>query len=394
MIRPQRHDVAVVGAGPAGCATALELRRHGVESVVVFRTRGRPFPVGESIPPDTRMLLERLGVWDGFTAAGHEPCLGSCSAWGSEHLGYNDFLFNPYGNGWHLDRDRFDDDVVQRVAEVGARVVESRINAVEQTPNGGFRLQAADAIREARFVVDATGAAARIARSLDAKRQTHDRLSCMVGFFDVAPGTAMTRLTMLEAVAAGWWYAARLPGERAVALMASDADIIKEHQLDTEPGWLGALRTTQHIGPSLDGATLIRGSLKMRSAPSGLTEPSAGEGWLAVGDAAASFDPLSSQGIYQALAGGLDAGSAIAAWLDGDSTGVSSYADAVQSRFDEYLANRSYLYGLEHRWESAPFWVRRRARNGPDRRIEITVPLDTFPAPVVDPGKHFHVPDD
>jgi flavin-dependent dehydrogenase len=166
-------------------------------------------------------------------------------------------------------------------------------------------------------------------------------------------------------VEAGWWYSARLPSDRAVALVASDPDIIKELQLHTKPGWLRSLSATEQIRPALEGATLIRGSLKMRSAPSGITEPSAGDSWLAVGDAAVSFDPLSSQGIYQALAGGLDAGSAIAAWLQGDRTGVASYADGVRSRFDEYLANRTYLYGLERRWETAPFWARRRDRNEP-----------------------------
>ena len=368
MIQPQRYDVAVVGAGPAGCATATELKRRGVERVVVFHTGRRPFPVGESIPPDTRLLLERLGLWNEFADAGHEPCLGSCSAWGSEQLGYNDFLFNPYGNGWHLDRDRFDADMAERAAATGADLVAGRVSAVEQVPHGGFRLQVGDVTHETRFIVDATGAAARVARSLNAERGQHDRLSCMVGFFKLASDSAMNRLTMLESVEAGWWYTARLPGDRAVALFASDSETITEYQLHTEPGWLLALRTTQHIRPALEGATLIRGSLKMRSAPSGITEPSAGDGWLAVGDAAASFDPLLSQGIYQALAGGLDAGSAIAVWLEGDSTGVSLYADGVRSRFDEYLANRSYLYGLERRWESAPFWARRRARNGPSAR--------------------------
>ena len=366
--RPRDHDVAVIGGGPAGCATAIELRRRGVERVVVFLAERRPFPVGESIPPDTRRLLERLGIWEEFIAAGHEPCLGSCSVWGNEHLGYNDFLFNPYGNGWHLDRNRFDTDLAQGAAAAGAELVAHRISAVERDPLGGYRLQAGDAAHESRFVVDATGASARVARSLGAERRKHDRLSCMVGFFELAPGAAMNRLTMLEAVMAGWWYAARLPGDRAVALLASDSDTIKDHELHTEHGWLSALQSTKQVSSALDGDTLIEGSLMMRSAPSGISVPCTGHGWLAVGDAAASFDPLSSQGIYQALAGGLEAGSAIAEWLDGDTTGLNSYAGAVQSRFDEYLANRSYLYGLERRWENAPFWTRRRTRTGPSAR--------------------------
>src|SRR6187549_1177938 len=104
-----RFQVAVVGGGPAGAATALALRRRGVADVLLVEAgdyRGVRF--GESVPPDLRLPLDALGLWTSFVAQGHEPCLGSCSVWGSAQPGYNDFLFNPHGHGWHLDRARFD----------------------------------------------------------------------------------------------------------------------------------------------------------------------------------------------------------------------------------------------------------------------------------------------
>src|SRR5436190_5494193 len=43
-----------------------------------------------------------------------------------------------------------------------------------------------------------------------------------------------------------------------------------------------------------------------------------GEGWVAVGDAAQSYDPLSSQGLRYALESGIRAAFAVDAALDGD----------------------------------------------------------------------------
>ena len=116
----REYDVAILGGGPAGCATALALRQQGISRILVVESGFyQNIRVGESIPPDTRVLLEKLGIWSDFLKEEHEPCLGSCSSWGHDRLGYNDFLFNPHGNGWHLDRRRFDALLARKAEETG-----------------------------------------------------------------------------------------------------------------------------------------------------------------------------------------------------------------------------------------------------------------------------------
>jgi hypothetical protein len=44
----------------------------------------------------------------------------------------------------------------------------------------------------------------------------------------------------------------------------------------------------------------------------------------------------------------------------GDRTG--DYDVSVARRFDDYLANRNYFYGMEKRWADASFWKIRVAR--------------------------------
>jgi 2-polyprenyl-6-methoxyphenol hydroxylase-like FAD-dependent oxidoreductase len=110
----------VLGGGPAGCAAALALRRSGTGTVVVVEsgTYGAE-RIGESIPPATRRLFARLGLLEAFEREGHEPCYGSCSSWGGDVLGYNDFTVSPDGSGCHLDRRRFDAFLARCATEAG-----------------------------------------------------------------------------------------------------------------------------------------------------------------------------------------------------------------------------------------------------------------------------------
>jgi hypothetical protein len=48
-------------------------------------------------------------------------------------------------------------------------------------------------------------------------------LLCITGFFDLPAAGQFSRLTMLEAVEYGWWYAARLPDNRLAVSVATDA---------------------------------------------------------------------------------------------------------------------------------------------------------------------------
>jgi len=84
--------------------------------------------------------------------------------------------------------------------------------------------------------------------------------------------------------------------------------------------------------------------------------------WLAVGDAASTYDPISSQGIYKALRNGLEAAKAIASYLHGDSQGLKEYESAITSQFDNYLTYRNYFYQMERRWLASPFWQQRQER--------------------------------
>lgn len=367
-----KYEVTIFGAGPAGAACAIALARAGVGRICLLEARSASAStaaaIGETIPPDSCTLLDRLGLWQAFLDEGHEPSFGSCSSWGNDALGFNDFVFNPYGCGWHLDRARFDDFLRRHALEAGVelrngvRLVESEANS-----DRGYRLRVAAGARDPRvlkthFVVDATGHGSAFARRMGARQSELDRLTFLYGFFDSTNAVSRSRLTLLEAVEKGWWYAAGLPGNRLAVAFATDSEWVCKGGHSRAARWLGAALATRHLAPRLDGCRFLADSLTVRVATSFLLDKVVERHWLAVGDAAACFDPLVAQGIHKAMTDGIDAAGHIAAALDGASTLSDSYGDRTRALFDEYLHHRNYFYGLERRWPASNFWRRRQSR--------------------------------
>jgi len=114
------HDVAVCGAGPAGAAVACELARRGARVVLFEATRYDGPRFGETLAPQANPLLRQLGVWDAFFAQQHLPSPGTIPLWGSATPVENDFITTGYGEGWHVDRNRFDAMLAQRAADAGS----------------------------------------------------------------------------------------------------------------------------------------------------------------------------------------------------------------------------------------------------------------------------------
>lgn len=316
----------------------------------------RPRP-GEILPGLARVFLEHLGVWDAFQRESYRRVHSTLSAWGQPFLQENHSMYSPHGAGWHLDRPRFDGFLARQAVDAGVQVLLARrLIAATDLPDGWhLRLSGGTACR-ARFVVDATGRRASFARRIGARHLAWDRLACCARLFtlDDAPESS----TVVEACAAGWWYTA-LAGEHRMVACMTDSDIVRRLALHDVDRWLSLLSTTQWIQRSL-GSGVMCGSPIICTAQSMRLDPVCAHDWLAVGDAASAGDPLSSQGILQALRGGIFASYAIGDCLvKSDRAGLARYASFVQHEFASYRRVQAQYYAEEHRWPKRCFWRRR-----------------------------------
>lgn len=351
-------DAVVAGGGPAGAAAAITLARAGRSVLLVDASPGRGLKAGESLPPAACPLLRDLGLLDRIAADGHLESFGTSAVWGSPDRIETDFVFDPNGHGWHLDRRSFDRSLRAAAAGAGAQLREGlRVRAARRVDEG-WRCRIDDGKEVAtRTLVDATGRGAALARQLGARRERRDRL---VALFVSAPAPAadVDARTLVEADADGWWYTALIPGRRRVVVRLTDTDLVASDGR-TAAGFARVLDATEHVRTFVaPGANL--GAPRTQPAHGSILRPPCGEGWLAAGDAAVAFDPLSSQGITTAIYTGLIGGHALDGHLGGDADALGRYAERVATIAVEYERNRLAAYAAEWRWRERPFWTRRR----------------------------------
>jgi flavin-dependent dehydrogenase len=353
-----RRDVLVAGAGPAGLALAIELSRVPALSVaVVDRLRPRRSRFGETLAPDAGPLLAHLGV-DAFSAGEHSRCQGTIAAWESDEAHYTDFLFHPSGHGWRLDRERFDAALAVVAERCGVVRIDGEVGAIARE-DGQWRLTIGETSAAARFVVDATGRPAAVARRLGAKRVVADSLVGIAGVFESARAIAEERWALIEARRDGWGYSADLPDGRVAVVAMTDSDLAHAARLNDAHAWRQWIEELPRIRERTAGATLVDGPAIASAASHRLDPPAGDDGWLAVGDAAMAFDPLSSQGISKAIRWGIRAAKTISEWLEGKTSALPAYAAAVEAEYTAYLSARNRYYAMERRWTDAPFWQRR-----------------------------------
>jgi flavin-dependent dehydrogenase len=213
----------------------------------------------------------------------------------------------------------------------------------------------------ARFIIDATGRASWLARRCGVVRRDEDRQIAGLAVLEPLGEPAEDRTTLVEAVEGGWWSSAIMPDGRMAMTFFTDADLHDRDVIARPAAWpallAGADETLARVG---DYVVPAGRSARVMPAGSGRLESFWGDGWLAVGDAAMSFDPLSSHGLNIALTSGRDAARAVSADLRGDCEGIPAYAETLAWACAEYEEHRRAYYRAEARWSGAPYWQRRR----------------------------------
>lgn len=349
-------DVAIIGGGPAGSATALSLRTHApsLSVVLIEASHYNSVRIGEILPPPARFVLEHLRVWDEFCALSPCEVFGTRAVWGGTIAADNDFIYLPANVGWHVERTSFDAMLATTARERGTTVIlDASVDRVEQCDGRWQLTLSTGATVSPRFIVDATGAAV-FARCLGARLVGLDKLVGVARFFE--DGADDSRL-LVEAFEHGWWYTAGLPEGKRVAACITDADLAQRLRLGEIEEW------ERRLAPAV--ASRLReckssSPIVIRSSASRRLEPVAGERWLAVGDSASRFDPLSSQGILKGMRGGIFASYAISSCLlRNDDADMRRYCRFITEEFKSYCSVRTRYYQEEKRWPTSEFWRRR-----------------------------------
>lgn len=268
-------DLLILGAGPAGCAAAIQARRAGLD-VMMLDTVERPRPTpGETLHPGIEAIFTTLGIRDAVLAARFHRHRGIWIDWDepSRFEAYGEDASGPW-LGFQADRQRLQGILLDAAVALGAelkRPMEPDALVVEDAGVRGV-IVAGRELR-ARWTADATGRRAWVARQL---RLTEDRCSppLHARFGWRTDYHDQDEEPRLRARPTGWDWRAPLGNGRSA--------------------WVAVTVGSQ------DHAAIAGTDVSWR-----VHRGSAGPGYFLLGDAAATLDPLSSHGVLRALMGGI-----------------------------------------------------------------------------------------
>ncbi|MFA0964551.1 NAD(P)/FAD-dependent oxidoreductase [Roseivirga sp. BDSF3-8] len=371
------YDVLIAGSGPAGCAAALRLHSLGRDVCIVDTPAPTRLKPGESLPGAVLRLLQTLGIpaLEALMYPGtYEASTANAAAWGSDHYTQNDAIRNPEGGGWHILRHEFDNGLRKIVLSRGIPIIPGKAGKLSPghdvhtltIENPG---QPPKHIRS-RWLIDATGRAIAIARQFGATRQSLCEQMAAVCWFH-SPHTDTDRRTLVKSAPTGWYYTALLPrGSQAqglrvfafhglphhVARLVRDPQAMAEQvnasrMLPYPISTADFVSSPSNPGPIATGASFGRLCLPPNTSEVADQEPL--HRWLATGDAALSFDPLSSQGIFFALYSGIRAAEAIA---QGTHQAMQAYHDKVSQVYEANRKSLKMLYTSELRYTQEAYW--------------------------------------
>ncbi len=347
-----RHDVLVVGGGPAGAATAYWLARAGHDVVVVERkTFPRDKTCGDGLTPRAVRQLADMGIeervaanhhrYRGLRAVAHGVTLEL--AW-PEHPEYPDY-------GYVVRRRHLDQLVADHAAAAGATlrqgtealdpVLERGLvaGAVVRRPGS----QGTEEIRS-RYVVVADGANSRFGRALGTSRnRSYPQGMAIRGYWQSPRHDDPWIESVLDVRDRS---GASLPGygwifpvgdgtiNVGIGLLSSFRDwkqVNTSHLMAefaaTAPAYWGISPETQ-MGPPTGGRLPMAGSV----------DPKAGPTHLVVGDAAGSVNPFNGEGIDYAYETGRLAADVLGeALTTDDGLALRRYPETLEAEFGLYF---------------------------------------------------------
>lgn len=353
-------DVCIIGGGPAGSAIGSRLASQG-HHVCLVEAHSFPRPgIQATLPAAILPLLDFIGARERVESAGFLRAEETL-VWWSEP--------SPARRragavaGFHVDRGNFDLLLLENARERGVEILQParalrpvRMNDEWRVPvehPGGRQTIAA------KVLIDAAGRGNPLGGAL---RRPAPPLLAMYAYWQI-PGAGRSQ-GCVEAGDDEWYWAAPAGHDHAIAAVFLDPLRLREPAARERSSFYRSLMERFRLFAGGHGGSLA-GEVRICDASFRFAEEPSGAGLIRVGDASMRLDPLSSQGILSAVAGGIQAAAVANTFLRRPMDAGHArafYLARQRERVARLSGTAATFYRAKALQCDRPFW---RARMGP-----------------------------
>ena len=307
-----KKRVAIIGAGPAGCALACFLAEKGIETVVYDNEKKPSLIVGESNLPAIVPLLRRLKIEEHVAAISN---IKRGAALRDMHGHRVDFRFRKFGSkypdySYNTPRPEFDRIIRQRAEALGVRFVNDKadLNVTKDNMERDLELSEASLIQAGLttethpdILVDATGRTRLFSRllKLSTKRGGRDDVSYFAHFDNFDADGVVEGQVVLSVLENGWSWQIPIKDKLSVGVVL-DKKVASEYGDNPEQRLhavieQNALLNKSGIKASRETSVMCYSNYQL------ISKQGFGKGWVLLGDAFGFVDPMLSPGVFMAL---------------------------------------------------------------------------------------------
>ncbi len=370
-------QIVILGAGPGGCAAALKLHQLGLRCTLIDKASfPRDKVCGDAVSGKALTILRRIdpGIERRLLAQRHQYML----IWGIRFVAPNGITTDvPFRKGYdpgsdpvqglvsrRMDFDNFLVEEVQRCEGVDLQQA-TQIRRIERVDNG-FLLVSDNGQRwQTPLLIVANGAQSAFARQhAGLKKDPAHFAGAVRAYFEGVEGLhpdGFIELHFLKEITPGYFWIFPLPDGSANVGLGMRSDYIARHRINLRKTLLRLIESHPALEARFRKASM-QGEVKGFPLPLGSKLQSlSGDHYMLVGDAGHLIDPLSGEGIGNAIYSGFMAAEQALHCLETGNFG-RSFLKAYDARVERVLGAEMKLSYQLQRFMSRVWLVNLTAR--------------------------------
>ncbi|PPK86086.1 geranylgeranyl reductase family protein [Neolewinella xylanilytica] len=370
-------DVVIVGAGPAGCAAALELGKSGTKVLLLDRDHfPRDKVCGDAIPGPAVKALGAIRP-DFGTGLAALPTAERSRRTRLHLNGHRPVELHWETRAYTCRRTDFDNYLLGLVRQYTATTLclGSRVTTLEYIPDGVVVESQGNGAVRAKLVIGADGAHSAVGKQLAGNRlDLNHHGGAVRQYYRAVQGMEPDRLEIhtLPAFMPGYFWVFPLADGHCNVGFGMHSGAIKRSGIQLRSSIAEFIQASPELRGRFAGATPLD-TVRGFGLPFGSRRVSvAGERYLLAGDAASLVDPLTGDGIGQAILSGTLAANAAVRCLgarDCSATMTSTYTTALRKAVGRDLHRRSWVLAVHSRFPFLVDWGARLLQVGGVNRL-------------------------